>query len=179
MFGTTVTQVELLESLSKPLKSKLRAIGVNFCNSELTNFIKTNLDYALDYCPTAFSYFKLYSDHLEDLSDLTDKPAVGHRVTYTDHNGRSYSGALIVSIIGSKVKVSEVSSHPTLSLVGNRNEIQKVVISSDEKDNTRVIDICRFNVKDKYNSTYIFKTNPLIEDSAIKISSNMLRWHIV
>jgi hypothetical protein len=113
---------------------------VKFCYRDLSKFISTNFDYALDYSPTAFSYFKIYSDHLDDLSEITNNPAVGHRVTYTDHKGTLHSQALIVSISGNKVKVCEVSNCATLLLVGN-NKNHKVVISSDDLDNTKLIDI--------------------------------------
>ncbi|MFT5851989.1 MAG: hypothetical protein ACI87J_001964 [Colwellia sp.] len=177
MLGTTVSLDELLESLSKPLIFKLRALGVKFCDRDLSNFISTNFDYALDYSPTAFSYFKIYSDHLDDLSEIKNKPAVGHRVTYTDHKGTLHSQALIVSIIRNKVKVCEVSNCPTLSLVGN-NKNHKVVISSDDLDNTRLIDISCFHVTDIFNTTFLFKTDPLIQESTIKIATNMLRWRL-
>lgn len=178
MLGTTVTQDELLESLSKPLIAKLKALGLKFSDRELSKFISTNFDYALDYSPTAFCYFKLYSDHLVHLSKITNKAAVGHRVTYTDHNGKLHSQALIVSIVGNKVKVREISNFPTLSLVGNNKKNHKVVISSDELDNTRLIDISRFHAKDICNTIYLFKTDPLIQESTIKIATNMLRWRI-
>lgn len=178
MMGTTLNQEQYVRSLCYPLKIKLKAIGVSCTDPEIKVFVRSNLDYAFEYTPEVYSYYSLYSKHLETLCGKTLGPTVGQRVTYMDFRGQYHADALIVSIIGSKIKVATDSSLPALSLVGSRGENQKVIISANKESKSVYIEASRFHSPECKSCTYSFMTNPLIQESTIKISKAMLHWRI-
>jgi hypothetical protein len=179
MLGTSITLIDLIDTLSTPLKRQLNRLGVSFCEYEVSQFIRTNINYPSTYTPTSYCYFVQFKKHLQEICNYSNKPIVGQRVYFTDYSGQLHNDALIVAVIGQKVKISEITRPPTLSLVGANQTNQKIGLEFDENANTSLVDISRLMVPDLFNTYYNFNLESLNVDSELIIQTKMLRWQII
>lgn len=177
MFGTALTIAMLVDSLGSPLKRQLKSLGLTFCESDISDFIISNLNYSLKYTPTVFSYFMHFRNYFATNCVQPERVMAGQRVTYTDHKGTLHLDAVILSAIGSKVKICVITSPPALSLVGN-DKYKKVLISTNENDKIIYVDVSRLKSPELYETYFNFDTDPAIEDTIIKIPVNVIRWRI-
>jgi hypothetical protein len=177
MLGTDLTIDMLVESLGGSLKRQLKRIGLTFCNNDVSDLIITNLNYPLKYTPTLFSFFMHFRNYFSTNCVQPERVMAGQRVTYTNHKGTLHLDAVILSAIGNKVKICEISSPPALSLVGN-NKSKKVLITTNEKDKNIYVDISRLKSPELCETYFIFDTNPVMEDAIIKIPVEVIRWRL-
>jgi hypothetical protein len=176
MLDTTFNITSLIDSLSAPLKGQLNRLGMTYCDSDIIDLIKDNLNYPLRYSPTAFSYFTYFRNHIKAIGNDKSTPSVGHRVQFTGHNGIFHKDALITSVIGNTITICEISSPPTLSLSGKEKISQKVVINTNSYDKKRFVDVSKLSFKCDIKTTYAFVLNPSLLDTELFIPVIMPCW---
>ena len=169
---------DLIESQGKPLKHSLKQLGVPYCEQAVRALISANLNYPLSFTPTVFSYYNYFSRFLNELSNSNQSPSIGHRVKFRDHRGILHNDAMITSIIGSNVSVCLTTLPPSLSLIGKNKTSQKVSINTGESKVVRGLDLSNFKRRKSIDVSYIFVSNPALEDTEVFVPVAMACWEI-
>lgn len=178
MLGTSLTMRKLIDSLSTPLMRQLDLLGLQYNKHDISALIESNLNFPLRFTPTVFSYYLYFRDHIRTISDVTQSPTIGHRVSFTDHTGFFHKEALIVAIIGSKVTISGISTPPKLSLMGMNKTHQKVIISTNPYNVSKVVDISNLRIKGAVDVLYSYTSNPVLEQTEVFIRAHMTCWAV-